>query len=825
MTSAASCGAAILLATVPCSILAAQTGRPPQTPLAAGEIRGRLVGPDSGMPMIGAFLTLLQLPAGTTAGASVTGSDGTFRIQGVAPGRYNVRARVLGFAPVARDDVTVTAARSTVDLGTLRMSRIAKQLDATVVSEERDAMQLAPDRNAYNVKNLPLAAGGSAVDVLRVIPSVDVDATNHVSLRGNANVVVHVNGRSLPLRGDQLASYLAQLSSSTIKSIEVATNPSAKSDPEGAAGIINIVLNDNVQRPLSGALSVGAGNNRQANASGNLGQQIGRFTWFASYGLINGRQGIDGTSDQTNLTLATPSLVNARIAGATSQFSQNGAARSELRLTDHDVLSTDAIFSHGHADASNASYFVDSDASGNIVGLFDQFRNGETSTSLVDVDVAYRHARDAKSRSITGEIDLTRSNTHGLADIFGGVHQGDASTGAVATAPEQDRTQTRLPRLSYQVDLTQPWGTRAKLEAGIKSLERHTANDFVARYPNAADTELTQLPIRSNAVDYREWISSGYALLSRSIGKLEAQGGARLEIADTRLEIPLAAADSQRFDKHYASVYPSAVLAYHFSPTRLVSGSYARRITRPSAFQLNPTEYRLDAHSSFVGNPALGPEHIDGYEFVAQDSYHWGTIQVIPYLRRTEQAVRFVQTTDSIGMTLGRYANVASTSQAGTDLNLTYRAGHLTVIEGSSVYRYSSNASNLPRNLSVATTVWSGRLTASFSATNALDLQAFGNYRSSYAIEGGRIDDLAQLNFAVRRKLWSDKGSVTLRVYDPFSLVNYRSLTASPSVVQTLQRRYGTRGVFVAVERSFGGSLRLRQHQVEQAPTGPPGTE
>ena len=167
-----------------------------------------------------------------------------------------MRVRAIGFAPYVRNDIVDhgreadrrTSARS-------RLTIVAAKLDATQTVAEREEVVLAPDRTSYNVKNMPAASGGTAIDVLRNIPLVEVDGSNNVSLRGNANVVIQINGRSTPLKGDQLGAFLAQLPAGTVKNVEVATNPSAKDDPEGTAGIINIVLNQEAELGLSGGVS------------------------------------------------------------------------------------------------------------------------------------------------------------------------------------------------------------------------------------------------------------------------------------------------------------------------------------------------------------------------------------------------------------------------------------------------------------------------------------------------------------------------------------------------------------------------------------------
>src|SRR5206468_4389342 len=165
------------------------------------------------------------------------------------------------------------------------------------VTEERATVAVEPDRNSYRAKDVAPAAG-NASEVLDAVPAVQVDGDGKVSLRGNENVAVQINGRPTPMRGPQLASYLKTLPANTIDRIEVVPNPSAKYDPEGMAGIINIVLKQNVDLGVSAGLTVGAANNDRYNGSGNLGYQSGPITTFSNLGIFHDRRPVQGVNDR-----------------------------------------------------------------------------------------------------------------------------------------------------------------------------------------------------------------------------------------------------------------------------------------------------------------------------------------------------------------------------------------------------------------------------------------------------------------------------------------------------------------------------------------------
>ncbi|HVX40777.1 MAG TPA: TonB-dependent receptor, partial [Gemmatimonadaceae bacterium] len=743
----------------PLAAQARPVGAPPTAP---GEIHGRLVESASQHPLGAGSITVVNATTSKFAGGALPNPDGSFKVDGLLPGTYTLRVRALGYSPVERTGMVITAAKPVLDLGTIGLAQVATQLGTQVVSAEREDAQLAPDRNVYSTKNMATTKGGTAIDVLRNVPSVDVDATNNVSLRGNQNVVVQINGRSTPLKGDQLGQFLQQLPATAVKNVEVSTNPSAKNDPEGTAGIINIVLDQDTELGLSGGLNLGGMSSGQASASGNIGQQRGPLTLFVSYGLFGGRQNIGGTSEQTNLVIPTPAFVDSRIDGRNKPLAQNVMFRSEYRLRPNDALSADIMASGGHFQNSNASYFSDLDASGNVIGLFDQFSDADMHNQYNDFDFAYRHTGTAKVRTYSTELDVTNAHTRGQTNLFGVLHQGDASTGAMSIPNELDQMRTGLPQWSWQADLTQPWSTGTKLEAGLKEVVRHTTSDFSAAYLDSASDQYVNAPARATSFDYREQIAAGYAVLTQQVGKVQAQGGLRLEQATTKLGLPLAPADSQHFSNDYASAFPSGILAYNFSATRQAKISYSRRITRPYPQQLSPVEFRQDARTLFRGNPSLKPEYTDALELGFQDSHKWGTLQINPYLRHTSHAVRFIQTTDTTGITLGTFENVASTLEMGTDVNVSYHAGPVMLFGGATAYRYSSDAANLSGNLSTHAIVWSARANVTYKITKTLNAQAFDNYRSAYATEGGRQNAFTMLNVAIQKQLWGNKGSVTL---------------------------------------------------------------
>ena len=798
-----SLAAALTLASAAAPLVA--QGPAPRLPSGIGVIRGRLADSASGAPIPAGSVTIQRSADAATAGVVRPKDDGTFRIEGLAPGAYTLNVRVLGFAPLRRGGIEISEASPSVDVGALKLNGVATKLEGETVVAEREATVVSPDRTSYSTKNMAVAAGGTAVDVLRNIPLVEVDASNKVSLRGNESVVIQINGRPTPLKGDQLAAFLAQLPANSVKTVEVATNPSAKDDPEGTAGIINIVLNQEAELGLSGGVNLGTSTTGMVNANGNIGKQQGKLTLFFSSGLYRDQRATSGTISRTNLVIPTPAFVETSIAGKQRPFSGNVNLRGEYRMTDIASLSLDSYAWGGRYGGDNASFYTDLDGSRDIVGLFNQYTSNLSTNRGGEADITFRRQGQPTDPLLTAEIDFNAWTNTNTTDLTGDVLQGDPSLTAIPH--ERDVTLSAGHGIYSKADYTHPFSEATKLESGFKGVLRHNANDFDAAYFDIGTGALAPAPERANAFSYDETIGGVYGLMSQRLGKFQLQGGSRFE--EAKQDFTLRPSE-QRYSRSYASVYPSAIVSYNFTDMRSAKLSYSRRVSRPNPYQLSPVEYHQDARSVFRGNPNLTAEYTDAFEASLQEARDWGSVQVTSYERRTNHAVRNIQFVDSTGIFVSTYDNVASTTTIGSDLNLNVHGGPITFGGGASAYHYSSDASNLGVNLSAHDIIWSTRLNGTYKVSPILDAQAFANYRAPYRTEGGSQLANVNMNFGLRYKPWGDKGAITLRVSDPFALAKYGYRTANGTVVEYAQRYYQQRALYLSISRNFGQELKLR---------------
>ena len=790
-------------------------------PAAPGQIAGVVVD-GAEQPIAGAGIAVRGGRDSALVGGAVTRADGGFRIDGLRPGRYTLRVRALGFAPLVRA-VAVGAEQPRVELGRVALVAVAAQLSGVQVTAERQEASLAPDRNSYAVRDMPTTSGGTAVDVLRNVPAVEVDGDNKVSLRGNDNVVVQINGRVTPMRGEQLGNYLAQLPANLVARVEVVPNPSAKNDPEGMAGIINIVLKQSTDLGTSGGLAVGGGSTGQLNASGNLGHQQGPWTLFGSYGFMHDRRTVSGWASRQDLLGGSPNSLDSDISAVMIPESHSVTATVEYKAGARHTLGSNLVLNARGFERDNDSFYRTVTPAGAVTGRSDQ-RTGQDARDLtLDYALTWRRTVDPQKNALVTEARFTRGDGRNDLDFTEALR--DAAGAPVAAPPMRERNDADELNdvLFLQTDWTRGLGTNTKLETGYKGTFREMTSDFaVARLATAGAGAGAWQPDldRSNAFTFREQVNAAYGVLSRHAGRVDLQAGLRLEQADTRFDLRTT---RQRFDADYRSVFPSALVSYNVDAARQVKLSYSKRINRPDVRQLNPFGFREDALNQFGGNPALRPEYTHAFELGWQQPLGRGSLQLTPFFRHTVDAVRMFGQLGDDGILRVMPRNVATSDQYGADVNLSLKLGALSGFGGASVFEQRTDAGNLGAVASVAQVRafgWSTRANVTWKVSPALDVQAFAMYRPSMRTEQGRMSRFTMANVAVRQKLRGDKASVSLRIADPFGTMGWGYRASDGRIVQDMQRRFGARGTFLSFNYTFGKPPRIRQRPAEQQDGG-----
>lgn len=797
--------------------------RAPVPPAAGpGEIRGTVVDAQSGAPVSTASIAVRSLADSALVAGAVAGRDGSFRIQGLQPGRYVLRVSVMGYEPRTTAQVTIAPASPHVNAGSIRLARSAVALAGITATGERQAVTIAPDRNTYQARTVAPAAT-SASEVLEAVPSVQVDADGRVSLRGNENVVVQINGRPSPLHGDQLAAFLRQLPANTLERVDVIPNPSAKQDPEGMAGIINIVLKQNVDLGLSGGTTLTASTANRYVASGNLGWQRGRVTLFGSYGFTSDERAMSGINDRTRLGASQVPLhfTNQDITGSNGNHGHNLNGTMDYRLSPRDILSAGALWNLRGSSDDSRNRFNELDATQVLLDQYDRIRNGEVNSRLLDLSLSFKRTLQPQRHEISAEVRFNRTRDLDRSDLW---RQPVTGGGALLDA-EIDRTDTHTRQATAQLDYTRSFGARTKLETGYKGTASWQDRDYRVLRDSLATGVWTPGAL-SNALSLDEQVNAAYAVLSGGAGRFELQGGLRAEYANRTFSLATSGAE---YPHHYWSVFPSGLVSYKLGEQDQLKLSYSRRIRRPGSQELNPFPAFFDVQNVFIGNPALNPEYTDAFELGYQHSTRSASLQVSPFYRHTTNVIRFiVNTADTVAgreVTSVSFENLATGNSWGADLNGSLRVGQVfSGFAGFNVFKVVTEGTSGESSLSSNTITWSGRVNGTLNVTPRTSVSAMYFYRAPMKIERGRFDAFGFANFSVRQKLYGEKASLTVRVSDPFNQQRFRVRAGDDNVIQLTERAFTSRAVHFTFQYTFGHAPRVRQRpqdQPQQQPSTP----
>ncbi|HEX5869174.1 MAG TPA: TonB-dependent receptor, partial [Longimicrobium sp.] len=737
-------------------------------------------------------------------------------------GRYYLRVSSMGFSSATTPVVAVSPQAPAADVGTVRLATAALQLEGLTVTAEAAPAGFAPDRNTYSTRDMPGTTGGNATDVLRNVPAVEVDQDGKVSLRGNQNVAVQVNGRPSPMTGDQLGSFLQQLPANMVERVEVIPNPSARYEPEGMAGIINIVLKQNADLGLSGGMIAGVGTGGRYNASGNLGWQAGALTLYGSYGLRHDARNSTGENylERYGAGGSPISFLDQEIDGDFDMTSHLFNGSADLKLSPRDVLSATSMFSVGEFANNSLNTYEERDGSNALVRRYVGENGVGFNDFTMDGSLAFKRTITPQQHELSAEMRYNR-NDHDNENDF---------TERLLTLAGDDANDTPLLQnlhtdaittsMSLQADYTRPFGERTKLETGYKGTMRGLDNQLaVSEFDYCQDAWVSN-GLRSNAFEYDETVHAGYAVLNQGVGKVDLQAGLRTEYTSREFFLENT---GETFPKDYWSFFPSGLAALNLDDQQQLRLSYSRRIQRPDTRLLNPFGFNEDQRNRFQGNPALEPEYTQSLELAYQRSLPFGSLQVTPYFRRTDNAIRRIREVRG-DTTISSFENLDTSDSYGADVNGSLRMGKVSGFASVSAYRTVTNAGSLGDSFNSDGIGWSARLSGNVAVTPRLDLQAFMMYRAPMDVEQGRIGAMTFSNVSVRQKVMGDKGSVSLRIMDPLNRMGFSSRTTDPLYLQLNERQFNGRAAYLTFTYNFGQQPRLRDRPAgePQEPVQPP---
>ena len=697
-------------------------------------------------------------------------------------------------------------------------SEDAAALDDVVVTAQPNEVRTSIDSVSYSLANDLQAATGTLAEALRNVPSVEVDPDGNVSLRGDANVTILVDGRpSTQFNGPSRGQLIQQIPASQYARIEVMTNPSAAYSPEGSGGVINLISRPNAPRPgntTTGSLRANIGDNGRYNFGGSIAQVIGKTTLSADLGVRH------------DLFLQQVERVRERFDAGSGQFLE--ARQSQNIEGDNDNIFVRLAVEHNLDDKTQLTgdvRHVDVDSLADAVDLY------EADAAGGGLATAYtRNSRGGFAGQFSGGSArlLRRFNDQGHEwsnevrfdrnrFTFGFDTEVDQRIPAAPRAFETIDNRNRQNQIGVTSAYVRPLADGGRLRLGYELQAVNLELDnFVARGPSPA--ALVRDPIVSNEFHVDQAVHALYATWERPFSeKLSAQFGLRLEQADIDLDQVTTGIQSSNA---YFRAYPTGHLQYTLREGETLRGSYSRRIQRPGPQDLNPFLTYQDNLNYRSGNPDLLPQETDSFEVMWQKRVQQTFYQATLYYRDTTDA--FTQVTSELpgGIFLTRPENLGSSTFTGLEL-VANGALHPTLRYNASInaWRQAIDASGIPGAVDREGESVGGRLTLNWQPTEVDFLQVSGIWTGDQLLAQGVREQATLVNLGYRRKLnknWSFQATVR----DLFDQFGSTTTLETPTFSDRTSQTFGGRAAYVGLTWTFGSGQRRPPEQFDfTAPT------
>ncbi len=675
---------------------------------------------------------IIKNAEGETLTGGITLDDGSFKIEKIEEGNVTVSIQYIGYKTYTKV-VALKRGNYNVNLGSIYLEEELESLDEVTVVAEVSTIQQKVDRKVITVGKDLTTAGATASDIMNNLPSVNVDQqTGNISLRGNENVRVMVDGK---LSNVPVAQLLRQIPSTSIKSIELITNPSAKYNPEGMSGIINIKLHKNTQIGFNGNLNVGLTKEIFAkfNSSIDMNYRNGKFNFYANYGNNIGKYDNFGEIDRLD-------------DGSRQDFKFGNNNKSHLYKFGVDFYMNDnnTISFFTNQNTFEGTGFGDTFITFPSLSQRQLFGNLSENSSA-QYNLAYKHEFAKEDETLDIEIDYNDfTNDEDASFDF---------INFVFPPSYRDFVDTERDQTTINVDYVNPLSDESKLELGLEA--RLFTSDV--NYSSTGQTFSEQgnvIPTPSTDFEYNRDIYSAYATYSKSFDKWSYQIGARLEsVTEDAMALRFFADGSDElipFENDYFQVYPSIFLSYKASDKNTYQFSASRRVDRPGLQQVNPIREWSTPRVSSFGNTSLQPQFTNSVEVNYTRKLEKGSITGGVFFRIIEDNInRFVRidrTDVTSGNVILSYGNFDNTTAFGVELSSNYRPTKWWSLNGS-FDLYSQEQTGITEFLDVddiqnATindiqtnktvvdnVVWNLRLFNNFKASKKLSFSLFGMYR------------------------------------------------------------------------------------------------
>jgi outer membrane receptor protein involved in Fe transport len=737
----------------------------------------------------------------TVVKSSVSDKKGRFSIESIKPGNYIVSCTFIGYEKWAKA-LAITGNPPKINMGNIQIGVLSANMAEVKVTTTNRALNASIDRKVYNVSQDILANSGSASDILKNIPSVEVDIEGQVSLRGSADVMILINGRPSPLMGKTKAEALKQLPANSIERIEVITNPSARYKPDGTSGIINIVLKKNTKGGINGSILANAGTQDRYNGTVSLNYKPGKLNLFGNYSIRKDRRFRLSDINRTYLDAKQndSSYYNQSSQSPARPLSHVVTMGMDYSPSEHNSLGISGNYVSRKQVKHDVVNYLFHNKNRTLTNSYDRLRYDPEYEIENDVTAYWQHNFPQEDHQLRVEV-----NTSGSDEQEDNHYTNMYRLPARRSSMDNTLILQHDHQQQVSVDYTNPLSEDSKLEAGYLGSFAQLDQNFYGEMYDTLQNKFLKDIIKSNRFLYNEYVHAFYATYQHSFKKFSYEAGLRGELANIKAN--LVTRDSL-IKNDYAKVYPTLHLAYKLNNGELQL-NYSKRVHRPEGDELNPFPEYQDPRNLRAGNPKLLPEIIHSIEF----GYKWQNknYSFVPslYYRYRQNGFTSVVVPLNDSTLLTTTQNLSNSQAAGLELIFSAKAGTFFNANLSSNFFYNSiDATSLGFANNKSIISMSTNLNSTFTLSKTTMWQLSFNYRSARLTPQGKVFPTFVFNTGLRQDLFKKKVSVILTASDLFKTLQEKTELNTSFLKQTSIYKRDRQIIYLGVSYRFGKTVK-----------------
>ena len=767
-----------------------------------GQVYGTVVDSVTSEPIPYASISIINSRSNTILTGGISDARGIFHIKEIALGRHKVIVEYIGyekkelgpytFLPFGKNNQTE------YNLEKIPLNQTSLQMAGVEVEGERPLFVQTAEKRIFNVERNSLSTGGSAIDALRQVPGVEVDPDDNISLRGNTKVNLMIDGKPSSIAGGDIKSLLQSVPASNIADIEVMTNPGAKYDPEGMAGIINIVLKENRFAGLNGSFNSGGDTQGGTNFSGQVNFRNTKFNSFVNLGLNNKVWNSDGTSYRKMEFNQFNNILNQSYDSKSNGPNLFVKTGGEYFIDPTQSLGLSFTLSDGKRYRDNDNYTMDK---GPGESRYIRISDSDSDRGGYDFNLNYDKKFKNPKHKLTSYLRLSNGNNLGENE-YKNTEWKNYEEFFENAAEARNSADGSNKGFDFQVDYVQPFESGSKLELGFSSKKNDRDDKQTAEIYDYSINQYVNDSEFSNDFNFNETVNAAYLQYGGSYWFIGYNAGLRYEMVSMLSDLK---SNPEVFKKDYNSFYPSLSFTLGAPQFFQMQASYSKRVRRPRSRQLNPFISRQDERNYRSGNPFLNPEYTDSYEINFSRFSRGLSLSFGTYYRNTTDQITRHKEVNQNGTSLASYRNIGSKKTKGFEYNIVGSLGKkIRIIFGGNTYWDDINTDIYGDVYDKTSKTNTFRISPTYNVLPTTEISFFMFHQPKKEIPIGTFNAMTWSSMSVKQKLMEERLNLTLNISDPFAMSGFGFSLQNESWVQESIRNFSSRTVRLTLEYRFG---------------------